>query len=88
MQYKMFGKTDEKVSVVGYGNMRLPVVNGDYSHIDVPEAMRLVRYTGMGADRCVGCGRCDSTCPQGLDIPGHLRKVARYFAANRNKKAV
>ena len=44
MQYRMFGKTGEKVSVLGYGNMRLPVVNGDYGRIDVSEAMKLVRY--------------------------------------------
>ena len=29
MRYKYFGKTGEQVSVLGYGNMRLPVVNGD-----------------------------------------------------------
>lgn len=35
MKYRIFGKTGEKVSVLGYGNMRLPVMNGDYSKVDV-----------------------------------------------------
>ena len=33
MKYRIFGKTGEKVSVLGYGNMRLPVQNHDYGHI-------------------------------------------------------
>lgn len=45
----------------------------------------MLRNTGMEADRCVGCGRCDGMCPQGLDIPGQLRKVSRYFTDARNK---
>ena len=30
--------------MLGYGNMRLPVVNGDYSRIDEAGAIRLVLY--------------------------------------------
>ncbi|MDE5833489.1 MAG: aldo/keto reductase [Desulfovibrio sp.] len=44
MKYRIFGKTGEKVSVLGYGNMRLPVVNNDYGHVDVNVAMKLVRH--------------------------------------------
>lgn len=44
MKYKIFGKTGEKVSVLGYGNMRLPVVNDDYGQVDVNVAMKLVRH--------------------------------------------
>ncbi len=44
MKYKIFGKTGEKVSVLGYGNMRLPVQNNDYGHVDVGSAMKLVRH--------------------------------------------
>lgn len=42
MLYRTFGKTGERVSVLGFGNMRLPVVNGDYGHIDEPKAMNIV----------------------------------------------
>lgn len=44
MKYRIFGKTGEKVSVLGYGNMRLPVVHDDYSKIDVDAALKLVRH--------------------------------------------
>lgn len=44
MKYRIFGKTGEKVAVLGYGNMRLPVVNDDYDHVDVNAAMKLVRH--------------------------------------------
>ena len=44
MKYRIFGKTGEKVSVLGYGNMRLPVLHDDYSKIDVDAAMKLVRH--------------------------------------------
>lgn len=44
MIYRTFGKTGERVSVLGYGNMRLPVVDNKYDHIDQTEALRLVRH--------------------------------------------
>lgn len=44
MIYRTFGKTGENVSVLGYGNMRLPVVDNQYDHIDQAEALRLVRH--------------------------------------------
>lgn len=44
MKYRIFGKTGVKVSVLGYGNMRLPVSNNDYAHVDVQAAMKLVLH--------------------------------------------
>lgn len=44
MIYRTFGKTGESVSVPGYGNMRLPVVDNQYDYIDQAEALRLVRH--------------------------------------------
>lgn len=32
------------------------------------------------AARCNDCGECSWQCPQGIDIPTQLRKVARHFA--------
>lgn len=45
MKYRIFGKTGEKVSVLGYGNMRLPVTDDDYYKIDFQAAVKLVRHT-------------------------------------------
>lgn len=44
MRYRTFGKTGEKVSVLGYGTMRFPILNNDYSKIDIPAATRMVRH--------------------------------------------
>lgn len=44
MRYRTFGKTGEKVSVLGFGTMRLPILDNDMSKIDVPAAMRLLSH--------------------------------------------
>jgi predicted aldo/keto reductase-like oxidoreductase len=44
MQYRNFGKLDWKVSALGFGCMRLPVIGEDQSKINEPEAVRMIRY--------------------------------------------
>ncbi|MDR1774177.1 MAG: aldo/keto reductase [Clostridioides sp.] len=45
MLYRNFGKTNEKVSILGYGCMRLPLLeSGDASKIDEEKAIKLIRY--------------------------------------------
>ena len=44
MQYRKFGKLDWRVSALGFGAMRLPVVGNDQSNVDKPEAIRMIRY--------------------------------------------
>lgn len=44
MQYRKFGKLDWKTSVLGFGVMRLPVMDKDPSHINEDESIRMIRY--------------------------------------------
>ena len=42
MQYRKF--KDVNLSLLGFGAMRLPVIDGDDAKIDVPQTMRMVEY--------------------------------------------
>jgi len=44
MKYRSFGKLDWKVSALGFGAMRMPILEGDHSKIDEPESIRMIRY--------------------------------------------
>ena len=45
MQYRNFGKTNLKVSILGFGTMRLPTTSGKPDkHVDEKEAIRMLRH--------------------------------------------
>jgi len=44
MQYRTFGRLDWKPSALGFGAMRLPILDNDMGKIDEPEATRMIRY--------------------------------------------
>jgi predicted aldo/keto reductase-like oxidoreductase len=44
MEYRRFGELDWKVSALGFGAMRLPVIGEDRSKIDEPEAAKMLHY--------------------------------------------
>jgi predicted aldo/keto reductase-like oxidoreductase len=43
MLYRQLGSTGEKISILGFGCMRLPVLNGQYDKVDIDRAIPLIR---------------------------------------------
>lgn len=44
MKFRRFGKLDWQVSALGFGAMRLPVVDNDHPKVNEPEAIKMIRY--------------------------------------------
>lgn len=44
MKYRKFGKCDFEVSALGFGCMRLPIINADEKQIDEEKTISLIRY--------------------------------------------
>jgi predicted aldo/keto reductase-like oxidoreductase len=44
MEYRTFSKTSEKISLLGFGTMRLPVIDGDEGKIDEEESIKMIRH--------------------------------------------
>ena len=44
MKYRRFGRHDFKVSALGFGAMRLPVLGKDHSNVDEEKSIEMIRY--------------------------------------------
>jgi predicted aldo/keto reductase-like oxidoreductase len=44
MQYRSFPKIDFKPSALGFGAMRLPILENNPANVDVPEAIKMIRF--------------------------------------------
>ncbi|OGN99601.1 MAG: aldo/keto reductase [Chloroflexi bacterium RBG_13_51_52] len=44
MQYRKIPKIDWKPSSLGFGAMRLPIINGNQAKVDIPAATQMIRY--------------------------------------------
>jgi predicted aldo/keto reductase-like oxidoreductase len=44
VQYRSFGSLDWKVSALGFGTMRLPIIGKDQTKVNLPKTIKLLRY--------------------------------------------
>ncbi len=44
MLYRDFANLNFKPSALGFGAMRLPVIDGNPTNVDMPQAIRMIRY--------------------------------------------
>ena len=44
MKYRKMGRKNEELSILGFGCMRLPIIDNKYNQIDEEEAKKQVRY--------------------------------------------
>jgi predicted aldo/keto reductase-like oxidoreductase len=77
MLYRKMPKNNDTLSILGFGCMRLPATKK--GQIDEPRAVRMSGIIGKSAgyaSQCTQCGECLQRCPQHIDIPDCLQRVA------------
>lgn len=92
MQYRLF-KDHIRLSQLGFGAMRLLVLDGRAGEIDEAfmygdtEAARKKYRTNVAdafkADQCGDCGQCEAHCPQHLSIRQTLKDAHIFLTSNK-----
>jgi len=86
MEYRTLGKTGEKVSILGFGCMRFPLIGGEASRIDEDTAGRMLR---RAIDR--GVNYLDTAWPYhgtGLQSPGESEPFLGRFLQDGYREKV
>ncbi len=82
MQYRMYGKTGDKVSALGFGAMRLPMKD---DHVDMDLSVNIIRRSfelGVNyVDTAVGYCNAESQIAVGKAVKGYRDKV---FVSTKN----
>jgi uncharacterized protein len=65
MLYRNLGRTGERVSILGFGAMRLPILDGRPEQIDVPLATRMLHYAIQAGVNYVDTAYIYHTGPEG-----------------------
>ena len=77
MQYRKFGRLDWHASALGFGCMRLPVLNGQYDKVDFDTAIPLIRKAiDNGVNYYCRLGSFDPVYGSQLSFTGPLDFVA------------
>jgi uncharacterized protein len=81
VEYRSFGNLDWKVSALGFGTMRLPIIGDDQSQVIMPETIKLIHYAidqGVNyIDTAFTYHDGNSEIAVGKALSGKYRKKAR-----------